>query len=80
MVRKSQDLLRVLLELKAHDRVVRKADHECTTSQSRFDLLSEPLVENVMEIGITVMFRQARVNMDSQWPTVILNKKEKGIP
>jgi hypothetical protein len=46
-------LLRVLLELKAHDRVVRKADHERTTSQSWFDLLSEPTVENVVEIDIT---------------------------
>jgi hypothetical protein len=48
-----EHLLRVLLELKAHDRVVRKADHERTTSESRFHLLSEPLVENVVEIDIT---------------------------
>ena len=46
-------LLRVLLELKAHNRVVRKACDERTTSQSWFHFLSEPLVENVVEIDIT---------------------------
>ncbi len=48
----SQYLLRILLELNAHDRVVRKPQDERTTSQSRFYLLGAPLVENVVERDI----------------------------
>jgi hypothetical protein len=48
----SQHLLRVLLELKAHDHIIRKAEDERPTSQSGHHLLSEPQVEDIVEINV----------------------------
>jgi hypothetical protein len=48
----SQHLLRVLLELKAHDHIVRKTEDERPTSQSWNHLLSEPQVEDIVKINV----------------------------